>query len=137
MAAHPWLKLAPCENAISPDRPACERRAEAVERKIELGGQKRKVVEPQANAAVAQIPYAARMNVPEAGNGEQGVSVHPLPFSGASFSAGAHRNASSGRGRHCLVSGDPLAVRRTLYLPSSGWRRRIIGAVATAIGVAD
>jgi hypothetical protein len=122
LAAGTWPKLDPCEGAISPDQPACERRAEAVERKIELGWQKRKVVEPQANAPIAQIPYAARMNVPEAGNGEQGVSVNPLPFSGASFSAGTHGNASLGRGRHRLVSGDPWPcdVRCTHHRPVAG-----------------
>jgi hypothetical protein len=106
LAAHPWLKFDPCEGAISPDQPASERRAETVKRKIELGWQKRKVVEPQADAPVAQIPHAARMNAPEARNGEQGVSVNPLPFSTASFSAGMHGNASFGRGRHRLVSAD-------------------------------
>src|SRR4051812_15327947 len=83
LPARPCLKFDPGESAVSPDQPAFKRGAEAVERKIELGWQQRKIVEAQADAALAQIPHAARMNAPEARDGKQGVPVTLLPFSGA------------------------------------------------------
>jgi len=122
LPARPWLKFNPCEGAVSPDQPASERAAETVERKIELGWQKRKVAEPQAGTPLAPIPHPTRINAPEARDGEEDVPVTLLPFSGASFMSRAHRNASHGRGRHRLASDDPWPydVRGTHRRPVAG-----------------
>jgi hypothetical protein len=116
----------PREIAISPDQPARQCGAEAVERKIELGRQQRKVIEPHANAAVAEIPNAARMNAPQSRNREQGVSMRPPPFGSASLSAGTHWHASFW-----------LVAAYTQYPPSPGCRQTIMRGMGAAMIVAD
>ena len=111
----PLAECDPREIAISPDQPARQCGAEAVERKIELGRQQRKVIEPHANAAVAEIPNAARMNAPHRAESRAGRLDASAAF--------RQRVALRWNALACLL----LAGRRVYAIPAVARRRPVAG----------